>query len=116
MAGIEPPQHHRLEDAEPARGEMRTPDTAGAIIVLAADDRGPQRPFRTVIVQRHFWTRQEDGEPTPVIVEALEERALRLVEMPLVPIHLTAALHLTQVRGQVVMPGHKGRRLVSEGE
>src|SRR5215510_6241656 len=87
MAGIEPPQHHRLEDAEHDRGEMRTPDTAGAIIVLAANDRSPQRPFRTVIVQRHFGTRQEDGEPIPMVVEALEDWALRLVKMPLLPIH-----------------------------
>ena len=41
MAGIEPPQQYRLEDAKHDRGETRTPDTAEAIIVLAADDRGP---------------------------------------------------------------------------
>src|SRR5215510_3922484 len=115
MAGIEPPQHHRLEDAEHDRGEMRTPDTAGAIIVLAADDRGPQGPFGTVIVQRHFGTRQEDGEPTPVVVEAREDWALRLVEITLATIHLTAVLHRAQVRRSVGRPSDKGRRLVVEG-
>ncbi len=115
MAGIEPPQHHRLENAEHARGELRTPETAGAIIVLAADDRGPQGPFRTVIVQRHFGTRQEDGEPLPMVVEALEDRALRLVEMTLVPIRRTAVLHRPHVRGQIVLPGDKGRGLARKG-
>ena len=61
--GLEPPHQHRWKDAKHDRGETRTPDTAGAIIVLAANNRGPQCSFRTVMVQRHFWTRQEDGEP-----------------------------------------------------
>ncbi len=50
-----------------------------------------------------------------MVVEALENRALRLVERALLPIHRTAVLHLTEVRGQVVLPGHKGRCLVIEG-
>ena len=77
MAGIETPHEERLEHTKHHRGKVRTPDAAGAIIVLAADDRGPQGPCGTVIVQRHFGTRQEDGEPTPVVVEALEDGALR---------------------------------------
>src|SRR5678815_1079276 len=81
----------------------------GTIIVLAANDGGTQRPFCTVIVQRHFWPCQEDRKPTPVVVEALEDRAFRLVEIALLTIHLTADLHLTQVYGQVVLPGDKGR-------
>src|SRR5215813_8071083 len=114
-AGIEPPQYHRLEDTEHDRGKLRTPETAGAIIVLAADDWGPQGPFRSVIVQRHFGTRQEDGEPIPMVVEALEDGALRLVEITLLPRHRTAILHLTYVRGQIVLPGDKGRGLAIEG-
>src|SRR5919108_6017108 len=50
-----------------------------------------------------------------MVMEALEERALGLVEMALLPVHLTAVLHLTQVYGEVVLPGHKGRRLLIEG-
>src|SRR5215468_5631381 len=90
VAGIEAPHEECLEHAKHHRSEVRTPDAAGAIIVLAADNRAPQGPFRTVIIQRHFGTRQEDGEPVPVVVEALEDRALRLVEMTLVPIRRTA--------------------------
>jgi hypothetical protein len=83
-----------LEHAKHHRGEVRTPDTAGAIIVLAANDRRPQRSFSTVIVHGDVWTRQEDGETGPVVVEALKNRALCLVEMALATIHLTADLHL----------------------
>ena len=64
VTGIEAPHEERLEHAKQHRGEVRTPDAAGAIIVLAADDRGPQGPFRTVIVQRHFGTRQERRQIT----------------------------------------------------
>jgi len=53
--------------------------------------------------------------PPPVLVEALEARARRLVAMPRVPRHLPAALPLTEVRGQGVRPGHTGRRGVREG-
>src|SRR5262249_7308903 len=69
----------------------------------------------TVIVQCDFWTGQEDGEPTPVIMEAIKDLALRLVEMAFLPIHRTAVLHLPQVCRQVVLPGDKGRGLAIEG-
>jgi hypothetical protein len=95
MAGIEAPHEESLQHAQHHRGEVRTPDAAGAIRVLAPDDRGTQGPFGTVVVQRHCWPRQEDGEPAPVVVETLENRALRLVEIALLTIHLTAVLHLT---------------------
>ena len=72
--------------------------------MLAPDDRVTQGPFRAIIVQRHFWTRHEDGQPAPVVVEALQNLALRWVEMTLATVHLTAGLHVTQGRGQVAMP------------
>src|SRR5512144_623898 len=39
MAGSEAPHQESLEHTKHHGGEMRTPDAAGAIIVLAADDR-----------------------------------------------------------------------------
>jgi hypothetical protein len=66
---------------------------------------GPQRSWCTVMIQRDFWTRQEDGKPGPVMVEAIADLALGLVEMALETIHRTVALYRPQRRGQVVLLG-----------
>ena len=76
MSRIDAPQPQGLQDGEQRGCQLRAPDAARAVIVLAPVDGAADGVLRQVVVQRHLRVIHEHGESLPVIEQALTYLAL----------------------------------------
>ena len=73
---VQSPQQDRLEHAKHHGRQLGAPDTAGPVVILAANHRVAQRAFRRIVIQRDGGVIQKDAEPRPVIFQTGEHFAL----------------------------------------